>query len=248
MQASQAPEPHTQLTQEIGTDRAIVMGDPARVDTVAALMEDVREWAFNREYKSVLGTYRGRRILAMSTGIGAPSAGIAVEEMHRVGIRYAIRVGSAGAMQRGIALGDLVIAEGVVRDDGLSHKYVPAIYPAVPSYRLMHLAHTYVPHAHYGLVRSHDGFYVDDNADVEAFWHTKGILADDMESGILMVVGRLRRMETLSILNNVVLYQGDLAEGVNGLVNQEDAVQKGERASLLAALHILSDTGLEEKP
>lgn len=245
MEGHRTMEPHTQLTRAIRTDRAIIMGDPARVDKVAARMENVQEWAFNREYKSVLGTYRGKRILAMSTGIGAPSAGIAVEEMHNVGIRYVIRVGSAGAMQRDIALGELVIAEGVVRDDGLSRRYVPETYPAVPAYSLMHLAHRYAPKAHYGIVRSHDGFYTDDNAKVEAYWHSKGILADDMESGILMVIGRQRRMETLSILNNVVLYQGDLAAGVNDLVNEEGAVQQGERDSIVAALSILSDAGLE---
>lgn len=68
----EAPQPHTQLTHAIGTDRAIIMGDPARVDTIAKLMDDPQPWAFNREYKSVVGTYRGQRILAMSTGIGAP--------------------------------------------------------------------------------------------------------------------------------------------------------------------------------
>lgn len=241
----EAPQPHTQLTQAIGTDRAVIMGDPARVDVVADFLENLQEWAFNREYKSVLGTYRGQRILAMSTGIGAPSAGIGVEELHNVGVRYVIRVGSAGAMQKDIDLGKLVIAEGVVRDDGLSKKYVPEIYPAVPSYKLLELAHRYAPQAVYGIVRSHDGFYMDDNADAEAFWSGKGIKADDMESGILMVIGRLRGMHTLSILNNVVLYQGDLAEGVNSLVNGAELVAKGERDSILAALDILSDKELE---
>lgn len=242
----EAPQPHTQLTHAIGTDRAIIMGDPARVDTIAKLMENPKPWAFNREYKSVIGTYRGQKILAMSTGIGAPSAGIGVEELHNVGVKYVIRVGSAGAMQHDIPLGQLVIAEGIVRDDGLSCKYVPAIYPAVPSCRLLHLAHRYAPDATYGIVRSHDGFYMDDNAEVEAFWSKKGIKADDMESGILMVIGRLRGMETLSILNNVVLYQGNLAEGVNSLVNSAELVAAGERASLLAALNILTDMELEE--
>lgn len=246
MQENQAPQPHTQLTPAIGTDSAIIMGDPARVDTIAKLMEDVQPWAYNREYKSVLGTYKGKRILAMSTGIGAPSAGIGVEELHNVGVKKVIRVGSAGAMQHGIALGQLVIAEGIVRDDGLSRKYVPEIYPAVPSYRLLHLAHKYAPKAYYGIVRSHDGFYVDDNTEVETYWSKKGIAADDMESGILMVIGRLRHMETLSILNNVVLYQGDLAAGVNDLVNSGDLVAEGERNSLLTALNILSDKELEE--
>lgn len=63
---------------------------------------------------------------------------------------------------------------------------------------------------------------------------------------ILMVIGRLRGMETLSILNNVVLYQGDLAEGVNNLVNSADLVAKGERDSLLTALNILSDAEMEK--
>ncbi|WP_302359119.1 hypothetical protein [uncultured Mitsuokella sp.] len=63
---------------------------------------------------------------------------------------------------------------------------------------------------------------------------------------ILMVIGRLRGMETLSILNNVVLYQGDLAEGVNSLVNNADLVAKGERDSLLTALNILSDAEMEK--
>ena len=239
------PEPHTQLTPEIGTDSAIIMGDPARVDTIAKLFEDGKPWAYNREHKSYTATYPGKRTLAMSTGSGAPSAGIGVEELCSVGVKKVIRVGSAGAMQTGIALG-LVIAEGIVRDDGLSKKYVPEIYPAVPSYRLLALAHQYAPDACYGIVRSHDGFYVDDNAEVERYWHDKGIAADDMESGILMVIGRLRGMETLSILNNVVPYQGDLAEGVNSLVSSADLVAKGEQDSLRTALNILSDPSLKE--
>ena len=226
MEAKEIPQPHTQLTKAIDTDSAIIMGDPARVDTIAKLMDHVVPWACNREYKSIIGMYKGKKILAMSTGIGAPSAGIAVEEMHNVGIKRVIRVGSAGAMQHDIPLGQLVIAEGAVRDDGLSRKYVPEIYPAVPSFRLLALAHTYAPKACYGIIRSHDGFYMDDN---------------DMESGILMIIGRLRHMETLSILNNVVLYQGDLAEGVNDLVNSADLVAKGEQDSLVTALQILSD-------
>ena len=247
MMSKLEPQPHTQLTPEIGTDSAIIMGDPARVGKAAKLMKHVQEWADNREYRSVIGEYRGKRILAMSTGIGAPSAGIGVEELHRVGVRKVIRVGSAGAMQKEIGFGELIIAEGVVRDDGLSKKYVPDIYPAVPSYRLMALAHKYAPQAVYGIVRSHDGFYVDGNAETEAFWSGKGIVADDMESGILMVIGRQRGMETLSILNNVVLYQGDLADGVNSLVGGDELMAKGEEASLRLALDILSDPEGDEK-
>ncbi|MFT4246284.1 MAG: nucleoside phosphorylase [Micrococcaceae bacterium] len=234
-------QPHIQLSKEIvNTDSAVIMGDPARVDKITELLEEAEEIAFNREYKSVIGTYQGKRILAMSTGVGAPSATIGIEELNNIGIKYIIRVGSAGAMQKEINLGDLVIGEGVVRDDGLTKKYAPAIYPAVPSFKLMSLARKYAPAAVYGIIRSHDGFYMDDTAAREKFWSGKGIVADDMESGALMVVGRQRGIETLSILNNVVLFQGDLAEGINDLVNGDDAVTQGEIKSLKLALKILS--------
>lgn len=239
------PEPHIQLTKDINTDSAIIMGDPARVDIVEKLLDNPQSLAFNREFKSIIGEYKGKRILALSTGIGAPSSAIAIEELHNIGIKKIIRVGSAGAMQKGIGLGELIIAEGVVRDDGLSKKYVPEIYPAVPSYKLMNLAHKYAPNAVYGIVRSHDGFYMDDNEQVEAFWSNHGIVGADMESGILMVLGRKRNLETLSILNNVVLYQGDLAEGVNSLVSGASLMAEGERLSIQTALDILSDKELE---
>lgn len=110
----------------------------------------------------------------------------------------------------------------------------------------MALAHKYAPDAVYGIIRSHDGFYMDNNAEVEKFWSEKGIVGADMESGAMMVVGRQRGMKTLSILNNVVLYEGDLAAGVNDLVSGEDLMVKGERASLQLAFDILSDQELGE--
>lgn len=241
---STTPQPHTQLTTVIQTDRAIIVGDPARVDRAAPLLTNAQRVADNREYRSVIGEYRGQRVLVMSTGIGAPSAGIGVEELKNVGIKKIIRVGSAGAMQAGIGLGQLIIAEGVVRDDGLTKQYVPAMYPAVPSFELMALAHKYAPQAEYGIVRSHDGFYMDNNAETEAYWSSYGIIGADMESGALLTIGRLRGLATLSILNNVVLYEGDLAAGVNRLVDGEALMAKGEEDSLRLALAILSDESL----
>lgn len=241
---STTPQPHTQLTTAIQTDRAIIVGDPARVDRAVPLLTNAQRVADNREYRSVIGEYRGQRVLVMSTGIGAPSAGIGVEELKNVGIKKIIRVGSAGAMQAGIGLGQLIIAEGVVRDDGLTKQYVPAMYPAVPSFELMALAHKYAPQAEYGIVRSHDGFYMDNNAETEAYWSSYGIIGADMESGALLTIGRLRGLATLSILNNVVLYEGDLAAGVNRLVDGEALMAKGEEDSLRLALAILSDESL----
>ena len=214
------PQPHIQLTDAVDTDCAVVVGDPARVDVVAKFLDEPEKIMENREYRTVTGTYKGRKILVMSTGIGAPSAAIGIEELHNIGVKTVIRVGSCGALQPEIGLGDLIVGEGIVRDDGLTKKYAPQV--------------------HFGIIRSHDGFYMDDNEEVEDFWAKKGVLGCDMESGALAVVGRLRGMETLSILNNVVLCNGDLADSINSLVNSADLVAKGQDESIKLALNILA--------
>ena len=137
------PQPHIQLTDAVDTDCAVVVGDPARVDVVAKFLDEPEKIMENREYRTVTGTYKGRKILVMSTGIGAPSAAIGIEELHNIGVKTVIRVGSCGALQPEIGLGDLIVGEGIVRDDGLTKKYAPEIYPAVPSFRLLALAKKY---------------------------------------------------------------------------------------------------------
>ena len=124
-------QPHICLDETLGIDYAILPGDPARLDRIAAQLENVRELAYNREFRSLCGEYRGVRVLALSTGIGGCSAGIAIEELHNIGVKAMVRIGSCGALQKGIALGDLILVCGAVRDDGASKAYVDVRYPAV---------------------------------------------------------------------------------------------------------------------
>lgn len=231
---------HIQLTRSDAAEDAIIVGDPARIDQVAKQLTSPVELKYNREFRSIRGSYKGKAILALSTGIGAPSAAIAVEELHNIGVKRIIRVGSAGALQSNVELGRAIIGEGAVRDDGLSKMYVPEQYPAVPSSDLLVKAKEIAPEAVYGIIRSHDGFYMDGNEKTQAFWSNFGLVGEDMESGALMTVGRLRGIETLSILNNVVLYGEDLQAGVNDLVAGAEKVALGEERTIEIALEILS--------
>lgn len=233
-------QPHIQLSADPNCNKAIIVGDPARVHIVGELMENPMSLTTNREFTSLIGRYHGVRVLVISTGIGAPSTCIAIEELANIGIKEIIRVGSCGAMQKGIELGELIIAEGAVRDDGLTKCYVPLNYPAVVDSDLLAKAKALSPQSRFGIIRSHDGFYMDNNAEIEAYWSKFGIIGADMESGVLMVVGRLRGLKTLSILNNIVKYQEDLAEGVNSLVSGEDKIKSGEIASIELALKIFA--------
>ena len=124
--------PHIQLDASIHATAAILPGDPARVDAIAAFLTGVREEGFNREYKSITGTYKGRRILAISTGMGGPSTAICVEELADLGVTDLIRIGSCGALQRHLRLGQLVICDRAVCDDGTSQTYLDAFAYAAP--------------------------------------------------------------------------------------------------------------------
>ena len=124
--------PHIQLDASINATAAILPGDPARVDAIAAFLSDVHEEGFNREYKSITGTYKGRRILAISTGMGGPSTAICVEELADLGVTDLIRIGSCGALQRHLRLGQLVICDRAVCDDGTSQTYLDTFAYAAP--------------------------------------------------------------------------------------------------------------------
>ena len=233
-------QPHIALEETLGISYAILPGDPARIDRILAFLDEPQELAFNREFRSACGTYKGVKILALSTGIGGCSAGIAVEELHNIGVKAAIRTGSCGALQKGIALGDLIIVSGAVRDDGASKAYVPAIYPACADAELlscMMLAarENRIPF-HEGLTHSHESFYHEE-ADAESeYWSRKGVLGADMESAALFTIGRLRGMKTASVLNNVVLYGEDTADAIGSYAGGAEKCARGERNEILVAL------------
>lgn len=243
-------QPHIQLDESIQARCAILPGDPARLDRIALQLENVQERAFNREYRSLTGTYKGMPVLAMSTGMGGCSTGIAIEELKAIGVTSMIRIGSCGALQKNIGLGDLVFACGAVRDDGASRAYVDVRYPAVPDTAL--LSHCIAAAkdqgwpSHTGVVHSHESFYIDTNAAEEAHWSKCGVLGADMETAALFTIGRLRGVRTASILNNVVLYGQDTADSIGGYASGEDMTAVGERREIAVALEALYRLAQEE--
>ena len=236
-------QPHIQLPDDLNIRCALLPGDPARLDAIAKQLQDVEELAYNREFRSLRGTYRGLPVLAVSTGIGGSSAGIAIEELKNIGVTAMVRIGSCGALQQGIALGDLIFACGAIRDDGASKAYADVRYPAVPDTAL--LGHCIAaardqgwPH-HVGVVHSHESFYIDTNDAESAHWSRLGALGADMETAALFTIGRIRGVRTASILNNVVVYGEDTAESIGGYVDGADPAARGEEREIAVALEAL---------
>lgn len=233
-------QPHIRLSSNHGAVCALLPGDPARLDRIKPFLDDVTELASNREFRSLVGDYKGVRLLAVSTGIGGASAGIAVEELSRLGVKNMIRVGSCGALQPEVKIGDLILVSGAVRDDGASKAYIDPIFPAVPSSELLFaclaaakkrgFAH------HVGIARSHDSFYTDREEEIDAYWSKRGVLGCDMETAALYTIGHLRGVRTMSILNNVVACDTSTPDAIGSYVDGERAAMQGEEHEILVAL------------
>jgi uridine phosphorylase len=164
---SEDPNEEIQYHIEVGpgdvASSVLLPGNPERVEKVVGLWDAWEEKAYHREYRTASGTYRETPISVTSTGIGSPSAAIAVEELARVEADTFIRVGSCGAIQEGMDVGDLVITTGAVRQEGTSTEYVREDYPATADYEVVcalvaaaeELGYEY----HTGLTMSADSFY-----------------------------------------------------------------------------------------
>jgi uridine phosphorylase len=184
----------------------LMPGDPFRVQLIADRLDDAEEIAHRREYRTVNGTYKGRRITACSSGMGCPSTAIGVEELARAGARVFIRVGSTAALQPHLALGDLVVSEGTFRNDGTSAAYVPAGYPAVPdlplTLGLLDVAREFGAErgfgVHAGLNASDDAFYAE-TPEWIAKLSSYGLLNVEMESSAMFVVARQRGLRAAMI-------------------------------------------------
>ncbi len=252
--------PHIQLDSGIGAVSAILPGDPARVDCIAEFLTDVRREAFNREYKSITGMYKGSRILAISTGMGGPSAAICIEELADIGIKNVIRIGSCGALQKGLSLGQLVLCDRAVCDDGTSQTYLDYFRYASPDYMRRELSSQSICFAHcddsllrcceeaakdlnapyiVGATRCHDALYLKKKPELDVFYSGKGILASDMETAAVFAVSSLRGIRAASILNVVVEWQKDIAEGISSYKDGAAATAEGEKNEILTALEAL---------
>jgi len=115
---------------------AFLCGDPARVERIAAGWSERRSLCAIREFRVVAGRWQGLGLAAASTGVGAPGTAIVVEELARAGVRTLVRIGNSGGLAEDLALGDLVITTGAVREDGTSRSYVVPEYPAVADWRV----------------------------------------------------------------------------------------------------------------
>jgi len=226
----------------------LLPGDPDRVLKIARYWDEGKEISFHREFRVWTGKVNGKAISACSTGIGAPSTAIAVEELARAGGRTFIRVGSTGAIQKGIDIGDVIISKAAVRLEGTSRQYVVDGYPASADYEVMlaliQAAENLGLRYHVGITASTDSFYVGQGRKGfrEYSWSFSEKILSDLQSMNVLNF----EMETSAIFTLASIYGlragavcavfANRVEDRFGVAGEEDAIQKA-----IEAVKILSE-------
>ena len=209
------------LPSEVGR-YVILPGDPGRVPLIAALLKDARQVACNREFNVCTGYLAGEAVTVCSTGIGGPSAAIAVEELVKCGADTFIRVGTSGGIAEKVRAGDLLIASAAVCGEGTSREYLPSGYPAAADFDVTEALAEAARESsedkngrrfHVGVVHSKDSFYGQvetENSPVhytlENRWESYkrlGCLCSEMECAAIYSVGLARGVRCGSVLTAI---------------------------------------------
>ena len=177
-------------------------GDPGRCEAIASYFENPVHIGMNREYNIYTGTLCGEKVSVCSTGIGGPSASIAMEELTAIGADTFIRIGTCGGIAMDVLPGDVVVATGAVRYEHTSMEYAPIEYPAVPDFditaALKAAGEDLGYRIHTGVVQCKDAFYGQHSPEKSPVsyellqkwesWKRLGVKASEMESAALFVV------------------------------------------------------------
>ena len=210
---------HTQVGRGDVGRYVIMPGDPKRCEKIAKYFDDPKLIADSREYVTYTGTLEGEMVSVTSTGIGGPSASIAMEELVMSGADTFIRIGTCGGMDLDVKSGDLVIANGAIRMEGTSREYAPIEFPAVPDFdvtnALVSAAKTLKKPYHVGVVQCKDSFFGQHSPETKPVgyellnkweaWKRLGCKASEMESAALFVVAshlRVRAGSCFLVLAN----------------------------------------------
>ncbi len=226
----------------------IMPGDPKRCEKIAKHFDNAVLVADSREYVTYTGTLEGVKVSVTSTGIGGPSASIAIDELSKVGAKTFIRIGTCGGMQDDVEGGDVVIATGAIRMEGTSREFAPIEYPAVPDFdvttALKKAAEKLGYKHHLGVVQCKDSFFGQHEPEImpvsyelqnkwEA-WLRMGCLASEMESAALFIAGSFLKVR----VGSCFLVVANQERAKKGLPNNQ--VHDTERAIEVAVEAIRS--------
>jgi len=223
---------------------AFVPGSHDRARQIAAHLENARLVSTSRGYLVYTGTVEGIRMTVCSTGMGGPSAAIAIEELGHMGVDTFVRVGSCGTYQDYVDCGDVIISTGVFRAGGTANNYLPVAFPAVPNFDLTHAmveaAGRLGIKVHVGLGSAGDAFYAPRDEAQRKLLAQAGLVAGEMESDTLFVIAALRGWRAGA------LFACDGTSKATKPESGEAAFHQGEENALRIAIEAMKSIALAD--
>ena len=232
----------------------ILPGDPGRCEKIARYFDDPYHFGTNREYNIWNGYLCGEKVSVCSTGIGGPSAAIAMEELAACGVHTFIRVGTCGGISLDVKAGDTVIASGAIRMEGTSREYAPIEFPAVSDFTVLSAlaigADQLGFNKHIGVVQCKDSFYGQHSPsrmpisyelnDKWEAWKRLGVLASEMESAALFTVAAALNVRCGSVFHVVWNQERAVSELYRDLSENHDT-DNAIKVAIQALKHMISN-------
>ena len=220
----------------------LVPGDPARAARIAnEWLTDAKLIMVQREFHSYTGRYEGVPVSVISTGVGSPSAAMVIQDLGKLGCDVVIRVGTAGSCVKEVHPGDNVIGTAAVRDEGLTRKFVPEIYPAVANLEvtnaLCSAAAKQATKIHTGVVHTSDSFRspaLDNDIEISIY---AGVLAFEMEAATVLTLSALHGIRAGCIFS-IDGYVANVAGG--NVVPDVDARNRGMKSAIRSSLDAIA--------
>ncbi|MCD8220542.1 MAG: nucleoside phosphorylase [Ruminococcus sp.] len=196
---------------------AFLPGDPGRVPQIASYLTDAKLIAQNREFTTYTGLLGDTRVSVTSTGIGGPSAAIAMEELAALGTHTFLRIGTCGGIQPDLDAGTLLLPTGAIRMEGTTQEYLPLAFPAVPDFTLLSQLAAAAQRSDFsyrmGVVHCKDSFYGQHAPETMPVgkrlqfdwdaWKAAGALGSEMESAALFIVAAVRHLRCATVLQTI---------------------------------------------
>lgn len=210
---------YLKVTTQDCSPYVILVGDPGRQKLFMDQMNEVKEVAFEREFKTVTGFFKGTEITIVTVGISAPSIALVLEELWELGVKAVVRAGTGLGL--GVTLGDFILVQAATRNEGTSISYMPINFPAVPAIDLFNCFNEMLKKEDAsftsGVVFTSDGFYTEmfnhhiegkqpprsDKVLLEQYLKY-GIISADMETSALYIAGQYLGIKCLTLLVTTV--------------------------------------------
>jgi len=236
---------HLRCSKKDVAQRVLVCGDPGRATKISEYFEGAKLVNSHRGLLTYTGTYNGERVTVSTTGIGAPSAAVVLEELAILGTKAVIRVGTTGGIGKEVLLGDLIVPTEAIPLDGATKAYmregaVPKADADIVDALRWRLEREGVRH-HVGRVCTSDTFYLEEEKDAKK-WSSRGVLSFEMECSVIFAIGSLRgyRAGALLAVTGRICGKGDR-------VLDDRTTSKSIENSIVSALDVISAIGIEQR-